>query len=56
MFAFGLGTAPSLLLFGGATQWLGTKARVWMLRIAGLVVAGMGVVNLVRHFKLMGPL
>ena len=54
--AFGLGTVPALLLFGGATQWLGTKARVWMLRIAGLVVAGMGVVNLVRHLRLMGLL
>jgi len=54
MFAFGLGTAPALLLFGGATQWLGNKARTWMLRFAGLLVAGMGVVNLVRHLKLMG--
>ena len=54
MFAFGLGTAPALLLFGGATQWLGSKARLWMLRFAGLLVAGMGVVNLVRHLKLMG--
>ena len=45
--AFGLGTVPALLLFGGATHWLGTSARAWMLRMAGLVVAGMGVVNLV---------
>jgi sulfite exporter TauE/SafE len=52
--AFGLGTLPALLLFGGTTQWLGSKARIWMLRIAGLVVAGMGVVNLVRHARLMG--
>ena len=52
--AFGLGTVPALLLFGGATQWLGTRARLWMLRIAGLVVAGMGVVNLLRHLRLMG--
>jgi sulfite exporter TauE/SafE len=54
MFAFGLGTAPAMLLFGGATQWLGTTFRAWMLRFAGLLVAGMGVVNLVRHFKVLG--
>jgi len=52
--AFGLGTVPALLLFGGATQWLGTKARLWMLRAAGLLVAGMGAVNLLRHLRLMG--
>jgi len=54
LFAFGLGTVPALLLFGGVTQWLGTRVRVWMLRTAGLVVAGMGVINLVRHLRLMG--
>ena len=54
MAAFGLGTAPSLLLFGGATQWLGTTARAWMLKTAGLLVAAMGVVNLVRHLRLLG--
>lgn len=54
MGAFGLGTAPALLLFGGATQWLGSRNRRWMLRVAGLVVAGMGVVNLIRHLRLMG--
>jgi len=54
LLAFGLGTVPALLLFGGATQWLGTKARLWMLRAAGLLVAGMGVVNLIRHLRLMG--
>lgn len=52
--AFGVGTVPALLLFGGAAQWLGNRARRWMLRAAGLLVAGMGVVNLVRHLKLMG--
>ena len=52
--AFGLGTVPALLLFGGATQWLGSRVRIWMLRGAGVVVAGMGVVNLVRHFSVMG--
>ena len=54
MLAFGLGTAPALLLFGGAAQWLGTRARVWMLRVAGVAVAGMGVVNLVRHLQMTG--
>ncbi len=54
LFAFGLGTAPSLLLFGGAAHWLSGRARTWMLRIAGLLVAGMGVINLVKHLRLMG--
>jgi hypothetical protein len=54
MLAFGIGTAPSLLLFGGATQWLGTRARSWMLRCAGLLVAGMGIINLFRHLQLLG--
>ncbi len=49
MLGFGLGTAPALLVFGGATQWLSQRTRGWMLRGAGLAVAGMGVVNLVRH-------
>jgi len=54
LFAFGLGTAPSLLLFGGAAHWLSGRARTWMLRVAGLVVAGMGVINLIKHMRMMG--
>lgn len=54
LMAFGLGTAPSLLIFGGATQWLSGRARTWMLRIAGLLVSGMGIINLFRHLRIMG--
>ena len=54
LLAFGLGTAPSLFFFGGAAHWLSGKARTWMLRSAGLVVAGMGVINLVKHLRMMG--
>lgn len=54
MLAFGIGTAPSLFFFGGAAHWLSGKARTWMLRIAGLTVAGMGVINLFKHLKMMG--
>lgn len=54
LFAFGLGTAPSLLLFGGTAHWLSGRARRWMLRIAGLLVAGMGLINLIHHLRLMG--
>lgn len=54
LLAFGLGTAPSLLLFGGAAHWLSGRARTWMLRIAGLVVAAMGVINLFKHLRMMG--
>ncbi|MGK2904966.1 MAG: sulfite exporter TauE/SafE family protein [Desulfuromonadales bacterium] len=54
LLAFGLGTAPSLLIFGSATHWLSGLARTWMLRIAGLLVTGMGVINLLKHLSLMG--
>lgn len=54
LLAFGIGTSPSLLLVGGTTHWISSKARIWMLRVAGLVVAGMGVTNLVRHLHMMG--
>jgi len=54
LLAFGLGTAPSLFLFGSAAHWLSGRARSWMLRIAGLVVAGMGVINLLKHLRMMG--
>lgn len=54
LFAFGLGTAPALLLFGGAAHWLSGRARTWMLKIAGLVVAGMGAINLIKHMRMMG--
>jgi len=54
LLAFGIGTAPSLLLFGGAAHWLSGRARTWMLRLAGLVVAGMGVINLFKHLRMMG--
>jgi len=54
LLAFGIGTVPALLVVGTATQWLGTRARVWMLRGAGLLVAGMGAINLFRHLRLMG--
>ncbi len=54
LLVFGLGTAPSLLIFGSATHWLSGRARTWMLRIAGLLVTGMGVINLIKHLRLMG--
>ncbi len=56
MLSFGLGTVPALFLFGSAAHWLGQKARVRMLRIAGLVVALMGIVNLIRHLQAFGIL
>ncbi len=54
MLGFGLGTVPSLLLFGSAAHLLGTRTRGWMLRGAGLAVAGMGAYNLFRHLQLLG--
>ena len=54
MVFFGLGTGPALLLFGSAAQWLGSRARGWMLRGAGIMVVLMGLVNLVRHLQIIG--
>ena len=54
LLAFGLGTAPSILFVGGTSYWLSGKARTWMLRIAGLLVAGMGAINLFNHLRMMG--
>jgi sulfite exporter TauE/SafE len=54
LFVFGVGTAPALFFFGSAAHWVSGRARTWMLRVAGLVVAAMGVTNLLKHLKMMG--
>lgn len=56
MFAFGLGTAPALLLFGSAAHWLGHRLRGIMLQSAGLLVILMGAWNLFKHLKKFGVL
>ena len=49
MLAFGLGTLPNLLLMGWAAQSLRELTRqVWLRRLAGLVVAGLGVWGLIQ--------
>jgi uncharacterized protein len=49
MLAFGLGTLPNLLLMGWAAQGLRQLTRqVWLRRLAGLVVAGLGVWGLAQ--------
>lgn len=53
MLVFGVGTLPSLFLFGSTVHWLTTKARREMLRWAGLMVVGMGCYNLYHHIKLI---
>lgn len=54
LLGFGLGTVPALLLFGSTAQLLSLRARTWMLRSAGLLVALMGGVHLWRHLTLLG--
>jgi len=54
MLGFGLGTAPSLLVVGGATHLLSARARSSLVRIAGLAVALMGGFNLWRHLVKLG--
>jgi hypothetical protein len=56
MLSFGAGTVPALFAFGSAAHWLGQNARIRMLRTAGLVVALMGIVNLIRHLQAFGIL
>jgi len=52
MLSFGIGTIPALLLFGGAAQWMSSRARRWLLRGAGTMVALMGTYNLLRHWQM----
>lgn len=52
MLAFGLGTVPALLLFGGAAGWLSGRARGRMLRGAGIMVVLIGLYNLYRHLQM----
>jgi hypothetical protein len=54
LLAFGLGTVPALFFFGSATHWIGNRARSWMVRCAGVMVALMGALNLLRHLRMMG--
>lgn len=56
MFAFGLGTAPALVVFGSAAHWLGHRLRGMMLQAAGLSVILMGLYNLLKHLKKFGIL
>lgn len=52
MAAFGLGTAPSLLLVGSAAVWFSSQ-RSWMFKAAGIMVAIMGCYNLFRHIRML---
>lgn len=52
MLAFGLGTFPALFLVGGAAHVFTTGRRVWMFRVAGVLVALMGGYNLYRHLRM----
>jgi len=49
MLAFGLGTLPTLLAMGlAAVRLKGLLQNIWMRRISGLLVAGFGLVGLLR--------
>jgi len=52
--AFGAGTLPGLIFFGSGAHWLGQRLRQGMMRLAGIMVALMGVYNLYRHGQLLG--
>ena len=52
MLAFGLGTLPVLLFFGGAVHWLTRQVRAQMLRWAGVLVVFVGCLNFAKHMQL----
>jgi sulfite exporter TauE/SafE len=54
--AFGLGTVPGLLLVGTASALVGQRARGWLARGAGLLVAGLGLLFLLRGLGVHAPL
>lgn len=63
MMLFGMGTTPALFLFGSAVDWinrrpsassLNVRIKTWMVRAAGLTVAGMGGYHLAQHIRLLG--
>ncbi|MDT8334737.1 MAG: sulfite exporter TauE/SafE family protein [Desulfurivibrionaceae bacterium] len=56
MISFGFGTVPALFIFGSVAHWLSRRARGWMLRGAGVMVALIGLLNLFRHLGMMGIL
>jgi len=43
LFVFGLGTIPAMALAAALAQWLGAQAQVWLRRVAGLLVIGLGL-------------
>jgi sulfite exporter TauE/SafE len=53
---FGLGTFPSLFLFGISASLISSKLRGLLYRIAGFLVIGMGIYFLVKGLKLYGYL
>jgi sulfite exporter TauE/SafE len=52
MLAFGLGSLPALFFVGSAAHLIGKTKRIWMFRIAGVLVALMGAYNLYRHMHM----
>jgi sulfite exporter TauE/SafE len=54
--AFGLGTIPGLLLVGALGALLGQRARGWLTRASGLVVAALGLLFLLRGLGFHAPL
>ena len=56
MLAFGLGTAPAMLLVGLASSRIGSVKRRWIPRVAGVAVIAMGFATAlqgVRFFEIM---
>jgi uncharacterized protein len=51
LFAFGLGTVPAMALAAGLAHWLGAQALVWLRRVAGLLVIGLGLQAIWAGYK-----
>lgn len=53
--AFGLGTAPALLLAGAAAAAIGARARGLLARLGGVLVAALGLLFLLRGLGIPAP-
>jgi len=56
LLAFGAGTLPSMLSASWLLSRLGARARSWLLKLAGLIIVGMGIVSFwhgLRYFLVL---
>ena len=55
MAVFGLATLPALALVGAFGSRLRPSRRVWMQRLAGVLIVGMGLLTVARGAQALAP-